>query len=82
MSAVYPCDWHRPIKIESGTKSMGKRVSLLKRSIQGLGVAGAEVLIRGSPYNIGSSVAIAVQDKLYGLLQFTVAEEFEKKTYF
>ncbi|GBN95888.1 hypothetical protein AVEN_152135-1 [Araneus ventricosus] len=35
MAAVYPCDWQLPIKIESGTKSMGKRVSLLKRRIQG-----------------------------------------------
>ncbi|GBN02290.1 hypothetical protein AVEN_263059-1 [Araneus ventricosus] len=35
MEAVYPCDWQLPIKIESGTKSMGKRVSLLKRRIQG-----------------------------------------------
>ncbi|GBN09669.1 hypothetical protein AVEN_33508-1 [Araneus ventricosus] len=33
MAAVYPCDWQLPIKI--GTKSMGKRVSLLKRRIQG-----------------------------------------------
>ncbi|GBN08463.1 hypothetical protein AVEN_52387-1 [Araneus ventricosus] len=35
MAALYPCDWQLPIKIESGTKSMGKRVSLLKRRIQG-----------------------------------------------
>ncbi|GBL90968.1 hypothetical protein AVEN_184370-1 [Araneus ventricosus] len=35
MAAVYPCDWQLPIKIKSGTKSMGKRVSLLKRRIQG-----------------------------------------------
>ncbi|GBM18439.1 hypothetical protein AVEN_66806-1 [Araneus ventricosus] len=35
MAAVYPCDWQRPIKSKSGTKSMGKRVSLLKRRIQG-----------------------------------------------
>ncbi|GBO41572.1 hypothetical protein AVEN_231091-1 [Araneus ventricosus] len=34
MEAVYPCDWQRPVKIESGTKSMEKRVSLLKRRIQ------------------------------------------------
>ncbi|GBN94689.1 hypothetical protein AVEN_268109-1 [Araneus ventricosus] len=35
MAAVYPRDWQLPIKIESGTKLMGKRVSLLKRCIQG-----------------------------------------------
>ncbi|GBN52781.1 hypothetical protein AVEN_124353-1 [Araneus ventricosus] len=35
MAAVYPCDWQLPIKIESGTKAMGKRVSLLKRRIEG-----------------------------------------------